>query len=171
MNQIVSLLQNILNTYQSMEAFFYQKIMQTQYTNNSLSTYQINYLLLLPSSQFITLLNEAQVNAQLQYYVNLCDQCVVYITTTLGLQSNLIYEKIQGQLDYSIAQISGFASSLLTAQYNQLFTYTIPYTMSMTTAMYQNNLNLDNWLTQIRLNPTITDFHSLRPGTQITFSR
>jgi len=59
-NQIVNSLNIIIATYQSICAFFYQKIIQTDFTNNKLSVYPINYTLLLPSSQFIINLNNVK---------------------------------------------------------------------------------------------------------------
>ena len=72
-NYIINALTIILDTYQSILAFFYQKILQNSFINNDLTTYDINYNLLLPSSQYLTFLTTGQVNAQMQAYINLCN--------------------------------------------------------------------------------------------------
>src|ERR1700761_7392764 len=137
-NEIINSLSIITATYQSIISFFYQKIIQKAFTNNQLAVYKINYSLLLPGSQFITTINEAQVNAQMQAYVNLCEALTILITTTVNTQTNLFYEQIQNILQNSIAQLNGFSVSLLNAQYLSLFKYEIPYNMGMTEALFLN---------------------------------
>jgi hypothetical protein len=170
-NEIIILLQNIQATYQSIIAYFYDRILQTAYTNNTLATYPVNYTLLLPSSKYIINLNPAQCNAQVQAYIALCDELIVFIDTTVGTQTNLFYEQIQNVLNSSIAQLNGFTNSLLQAQYNQLFSYLIPYNMSLTTAMYENTLSFSTYALQASLNYNLQDFANLRQGSTITLSR
>lgn len=168
---IIDSLNLILNMYQSMRAYFYQKITQAQFTNNTLSTYQINYKLLLPASKLQTDLNEAQVNAQLQEYINLCGILEKYINDNVELQTNLLFEQIQNQLDQSIATINTFAASLLQAKYNNIFTYSVPYDMGLTTALFLNNISLGSYAQQAALNYNIADFSNILKGTQLTLTR
>lgn len=170
-NYIINSLNLIINMYQSMRAFFYQKIPQDKFVNNSLSTYQINYRLLLPASKFQNNLNIAQVNAQIQEYINLCGILIEYINTNVDLQTNLLFEQIQNQLDSSIATINTFAANLLQAKYNQVFIYETEYDMGFTTALYLNNINLSTYAQQASLNYNIADFNNILKGTKLTLTR
>ncbi len=169
-NQIVNSLNIIIATYQSICAFFYQKIIQTDFTNNKLSVYPINYTLLLPSSQFIINLNNAQVNAQMQTYINLCNVLITSLTLSVNTQTNLFYEQIQNILNISISQLNGFAINLLDAQYNSLFTYKVPYDMSLLEALYLNNINYNTYTLQATLNYNLQDFNNLSQNIIITLS-
>lgn len=168
---IYNSLQNIQAVYESITAFFYQSINQTQYTNNTLNTYEIDYSLLLPSSQFVSNLNENQVNAQLQSYIDLCDELIYYITTTVSTQTNLFLEGIQNTLNLSVSNLNGFALSLLKAQYDIIFTYTPPSDMGMTSVLYINQISLDSYEQQVQLNLGIPDFNNIKQGTPLTLSR
>lgn len=168
---IINSLTTILDTYRSMVAFFYKKVLQTKYTNVDLAKYSINYNLLLPSSQFIIFLNENQVNAQIQAYINLCKTLITYITTNISTQNVLFFEQIQGQLNDSITQLNGVALSLLKAQYDSVFSYTVPNDMSMSNAIYLNNLNMDSYSKQAALNYDLNDLNDIKQGTILTFSR
>lgn len=170
-NFIINSLTTILNTYKSIIAFFYKKILQTKYTNVDLTKFTINYTLLLPSSEFIIFLNENQVNAQVQAYIDLCTALVTFITTSINTQNVLFYEQIQNKLDDSITQLNGFALSLLDAQYDSLYTYTVPYDMSMSNAMYLNDLDLDTYNLQASLNYIQADFNNIKQNTKLTFSK
>ena len=170
-NIIVNQLTLILNTYQSIVAFFYQRIAQTSFTNNNLATYTIDYSLLLPSSQYITILNAAQCNAQMQAYIDLCNLLTEYITNNVNTQTNLYFEQIQNTLDSSISQLNGFTEQLLNAQYFQLFTYKIPYNMSLLTAIYNNSIDLDTYALQASLNYGVQDFNNLQQGQNIILNR
>lgn len=170
-NYIVTALTGILNTYQSIVAYFYQRIIQVQYTNNVLATYVINYNLLLPSSEFVFNLNENQVNAQIQTYINECNALIAYINLNPTTQTTLLYEQIQNILNDSITQLNGFSISLLQAKYNSIFSYTIPYNMSMTNALFLNNISLDTSALQISLNYGIQDFNNILQNSVITLSR
>lgn len=169
-NYISTTLSNILATFQSISAFFYQRIDQSVYTNNSLATYVVNYSLLLPSSKFILILNENQVNAQIQAYINLCNVLNQYLTSDLTVQLNLQFERIQNQLNSSIAQLNGFSISLLKAQYQNLLKYTVPYNMSLSQAIYLNNIPLTSYPQQVTLNGGVADFNNLQQNTIITLS-
>lgn len=171
MIDIRSSLTTINNTLESITAFFYQSILQTEYTNNYLANYIIDYSLLLPSSQFVTNLTAAQVSAQIQEYINLCDALIVVIRSNLPTSINLFYERIQNTLDISIAQLNGFATTLLNLYYSQLFNYTIPYNMGLSTALYLNNLNMNTYIKQAALNYNLPDFNNLLQNTIITLSR
>lgn len=164
---IATALQIIANTYSSMLAFLYQHITQTQFTNNTLATYTIDYTLLLPSSQYLTNLNTSQVNAQVQSYIDLCTALITYIVTTDITQSNIFYEQIQNTLNNSITQLNSFATSLLEAEYASVIFYQVPYGMSLTTAMFLNTINQDSWQKQVSLNPTTLDFNNLIQGTTL----
>lgn len=169
--EIISALQTIDTTYQSMRAFFYQKIIQKTYTNNQLATYAIDYTLLLPSSKFITNLNSAQVNAQMQQYIDLCDALILAITTTVATQSNLFYERIQNVLNDSVSQMNGFSINLLNAKYITVFRYKIPYNMSLAEALFLNNISLDEYALQASLNYNVQDFNNLLQNTEISLSK
>lgn len=168
---IINSLTTILNTYKSIVAFFYQKIAQTKYTNVDLKKFNIDYALLLPSSQFIIFLNENQVNAQMQAYIDLCNTLITYITTNLATQNVLFFEQIQNQLNNSITQLNGFALSLLDAQYENLYSYTVPYDMSMSNVLYLNDINLNTYNLQASLNYTLTDFNNIHQNTVLTLSK
>lgn len=168
-NPILEGLQNIKLTYQSMFAFFYQKINQTVFTNNGLKVYTIDYSLLLPSSQLLTNLNTNQVSAQMQAYVQKCEELTTLITTTLNVQNNIFYERIKNTLDNSITQISNFATSLLNAKYNNLFNYTTPYVMGFSTALYLNKIDLSTYDVQATLNYNLLDFNAIPQNTVLTF--
>jgi len=170
-NFIITSLITINNTYQSIVAFFYQNISQTQYVNNDLATYTIDYTLLLPASQYANNLNVNQVNAQVQEYINLCNTLITYITTNLSTQTIMIYEQIQNTLNNSIVQLNGFSSGLLEAEYQNLFTYVVPYSMSLSNALFLNNISLDTYYTQIQLNNTIDDFNNIIQNTTLSLSR
>ncbi len=168
---IINALTIINNTYQSMMAFFYQHIIQTQFTNNTLATYNIDYTLLLPSSKYLVNLNQNQVNTQIQAYIDLCNILITYITTNTNTESYYVYEQIQNILNVSIAQINGFSISLLEAEYSSVRVYTVPYTMSMTNVLFLNNINLDTYLTQVTLNTGVTDFNNIYQNTKLNILR
>lgn len=170
-NSLVPMLNNIINVYNSIVAFFYQKIDQKKYTNNYLKNYNVNYDLLIAGSSFVKNLNENQVNSQLQNYVDVCNKFINYTKKALELQANLIVEDIQSTLMKSIANLNGFAISLLKAQYDFIFDYIVPYTMSMTYAMFLNKINLDSYVSQVYLNSSITDFNSIPSKTLLKLSR
>ncbi len=170
-NYIINSLSNIQNTYQSIIAYFYQHIIQNKFTNNTLATYTINYTLLLPSSEYLYNLNDTQVNSQIQAYIDLCNVLIKYINTTDSTQTVLLYEQIQNVLNNSISQLNEFAISLLKAEYSTLFTYTVPYKMSMTNVLFINNINLDTYNQQIPLNPLIMDFNSIQQNTLLNLIR
>jgi ribonuclease PH len=169
--QISNQLTVILSTYESITAFFYQKILQTTYTNNQLAVYNVDYTLLLPSSEFIVNLNAAQVNAQMQAYIDLCNVLVLEITTNINTQTTLFYEQIQNTLNTSIAQLNGFSIALLDAQYKSLFQYKLPYSMGMIEALWLNNIDLSTYPLQARLNYNVQDFNNLLQNTIIVLSR
>jgi hypothetical protein len=168
---IIDSLTIILNTYLSMRAYFYQRINQTVYTNQALGKYVIDYTLLLPSSEFIFNLNESQVNAQIQEYIDICNVLVDYLTTNVTTQTNLFFENIQNQLNYSITQINGFSVALLRAEYANLFTYTVPYDMSLSVAMYLNNINFNTYNFQVQLNATLGDLNNIRQNVKMVLSK
>ena len=170
-NYIIDALTVIQNTYNSILAYFYQRIAQTQFTNNNLATYAIDYTLLLPSSEFIFNLNSSQVSAQMQAYINLCNLLVTYITTNTNTQTTLFYEQIQNTLNTTITALNTFSISLLEAEYASILTYTVPYNMSMTNALFLNNISLDNWQKQVKLNPAIIDFNNILQNTQLNLLR
>lgn len=167
----INALTNISNMYQSMLAFFYQSINQSQYNNNTLATYTIDYTLLLSSSKYLTNLTIAQVNTQIQAYIDECNILITYVTTNQDTQNFYIYESIQNQLNDSIVQLSGFAQNLLKAQYEQILVYTVPYTMSLSNVLYLNNISIDNANLQIKLNPLISDFNNILANTQLNLTR
>lgn len=178
---IINTLTVILNTYVSIVTFFYQRIPQTQYTNTALSNATpqylnglqvsgIDYNLLLPSSQYILRLNQNQVNAQMQSYIDACNALIDYINTNVNTQTILFYQQIQNQLNDSITQLNGFAVSLLDAQYSTLFVYTVPYPMAMSTALYLNNISLDTYNLQAQLNAELADFNNLIVNTKLILS-
>jgi hypothetical protein len=170
-NFIISSLQTILATYNSMTAYFYQKIPQTKYTNNSLANFQINYTLLLPASQFQKEINLNQVNAQMQAYITLCNALIIYITTNVEFQTNLFYEQIQNQLNTSITQINGFAISLLEAATINIFNFTVPNDMGLTNAMQLNGLDMNTYPLQASLNYNLADFNNIIRDTTIILSK
>lgn len=170
-NYVINALTNILNIYQSMRAYFYQHITQNQFTNNDLATYVINYELLLPSSQYIYNLTYSQVTTQIQSYIETCNLLITYITSNTNIQINLTYEQIQNILNISIANLNGFAISLLEAGYQSLIIYTVPYSMSMTNVLFLNNINLDTYPQQIRLNYSLSDFNNIPQNTNVTLVR
>lgn len=167
---VINSLTNIQNTYQSITAFFYQKILQTDFVNTDLANYTIDYTLLLPSSEYLEYINDGQVSAQMQSYVDLCDTLVSYINNNINLQNNILYEQIQNILDNSISQLDQFSLNLLKAQYNSLRKYPTPYNMTMSYAMYLNKISLDTWSSQISLNQTINNYNNIPAGTTLTFS-
>jgi hypothetical protein len=167
---VINSLTLILSTYQSIVAYFYQRIPQNKYTNNILATYAINYELLLPSSEYIFRLNQNQVNAQIQSYIDLCNALMDYINTNVNTQTILFYQQIQNQLNDSITQLNGFAVSLLDAEYQSLRVYTVPYDMSLSTALYINNINLDTYDLQTKLNAELADFNNLKTNTKLILS-
>jgi hypothetical protein len=169
--QIITALQKIEATYLSMRAFFYQKIIQTIYTNTQLATYPIDYALLLPSSKFIINLNGAQVNAQMQAYIDLCNVLVLSLNTTLSTQTNLFYERIQNTLNTSISQMNGFSISLLEAKYANIFKYSVPYNMAFSNVLYLNGIDLSEYAIQASLNYDLQDFNNLRTGQIINLSK
>lgn len=168
---IIDTLRLILAMYQTMRAYFYQQIPQSQFTNNQLATYKINYTLLLPASKFQNNLNAAQVNAQLQEYINLCNVLIQFITSNVDLQTNLVYEQIQNELNSSIAQINGFSATLLQAKYAALFTYNVPYDMGFTTVLFLNQIDLLTYPLQASLNYNLQDFNNLLANTKIILTR
>jgi len=170
-NYIINALTIILDTYQSILAFFYQKILQNSFINNDLTTYDINYNLLLPSSQYLTFLTTGQVNAQMQAYINLCNDLIKYITNLPIIQTNLFYEQIQNTLNISISQLNGFALSLLESQFNNILIYYVPFNMSMTNVLFLNNINLNTWQQQVKLNAGIRDFNNILQNTQLNLTR
>lgn len=170
-NYVATQLTSISNTYQTILAFFYQTIEQTKYVNNALATYTVDYDLLLPSSVFISILTTNQVNSQIQAYVDQCDTLIEYITTTVGTQTNLFIEGIESTLQSSISNLSGFALNLLKAQYETIYIYSPVVDMSMSNILYLNNIDLDDYENQVRLNITTPDFNNIRAGTPITLSR
>ncbi len=161
----------ILSTYQSIAAFFYQKILQTRYTNNTLAVYKVDYTLLLPSSEFIVNLNAAQVNAQVQAYINECNVVSLQITTNINTQTTLFYEQIQNTLNTSITQLNGFSLALLDAQYDTLLQYKIPYTMGMIEALWLNNIDFSTYSLQASLNYNVQDFNNLLQDSTIILSK
>lgn len=168
---IIASLQNIQDTYASVRAFFYQKIIQQTYTNNTLAVYSVNYTLLLPSSKFVTNLNETQVNAQMQSYIDLCNELIVQLKTSVETQTNLFYEQIQNILDNSISSLNGFAANLLQAKYLTIFKYKIPYNMAFSEALFLNNIDLSEYSLQVSLNYDIIDFNNLLAGQEINLSK
>jgi len=164
-------LNDILQTYQNIVAFFYQTIDQDKYTNNALATFVVDFDFLLPGSQFIVILNENQINAQIQSYVNQCNVLIAFITTNVNTQINLFFESIQNTLTLSISNLNGFALSLLQAQYVSLILYTTPTTTSMSNIMFINKIDLSTWPVQIRLNRMLPDFNNIKQGTLVTLSK
>lgn len=164
-------LKKIRATYNSITAFFYQRIDQNKYSNTQLQTYKVDYSLLLPSSKYIDIINENQVNAQVQAYIDLCAELTYYITNTVSTQTNLYLENIQNILDSSISNLNGFALSLLKAQYDTLFVFVPSIDMSMTSVLYTNQISLDTYAKQVRLNLAIPDFNNIRQGTPLTLSK
>lgn len=169
--EIINALTIIESTYKTMRAFFYQKVIQNTYVNNQLKVYLIDYSLLLPGSQFINDLNTAQVNAQIQYYINLCNTLVLGITTTINLQQDLFYERIQVTLNDSISQINGFGIALIKAKYLTIFNYIVEYDMSFSEALYNNNISLDQYALNASLNYNIQDFNNLRQNQIIKLNK
>ena len=161
----------ISNTYQSISAYFYQHIIQNKFNNNLLTVYPIDYTLLLPSSEYLANLSAGQVSTQIQAYINLCNTLITYINNNTNLQSILIYEQIQNTLNISITQLNIFATGLLDASYEAVFVYNVPYRMSMTNALFLNNINIDSYKLQVELNPTILDFNNILQNTQLKLSR
>jgi hypothetical protein len=170
-NNIIDSLTNILNTYKSITAFFYKKIAQNKYTNVDLSKFNIDYNLLLPASEFIIFLNENQVNAQMQSYIDMCNILIDYIVKNVQTQNIIFYESIQNQLENSITQLNNFALSLLEARYESIYSYTVEYDMSFSQALYLNEINLDEYDQQATLNYDLKDFNNLIEGMIITLSR
>jgi len=170
-NEIISKLDLILSTYKSIVAFFYKKIFQKLFTNSQLNVYNIDYTLLLPSSKYILYLNAAQVTAQMQAYINLCNLFTAELNVSVNTQTSLFFEQIQNILNNSIAQLNGFSTSLLDAQYNTLFTYTLPYSMGLTEVLHKNNIDLDTYPIQASLNYDLKDLNNILQGNTITLSR
>lgn len=170
-NSLIPMLNNIIDVYNSIVAFFYQKIYQDKYTNNYLKNYNINYDLLIAGSLFINNLNENQVNSQIQNYIDLCNEFINYTKQALELQANLIIEDIQSNLMKSIANLNGFSTSLLKAQYGLIFDYIVPYTMSMTCVIFLNKINMDSYMNQVSLNGSVSDFNSIPAKTLLKLSK
>ena len=171
MNQtIIKQLAIILNTFLSARAYFYQSIEQSIFKNSELASYQVNYALLLPGSSLNKNVETGEVGAQVQAYIDLCQVLSIYITTTPQLQKNLFYEQIQNQLNDSITQLSGFAKSLLNAQFERMIKYKVPYTMGLTEVIFNNNLPLSSYNTQVKLNYNIQDFNNILQNTEITLT-
>lgn len=168
---ILNYMKNINATYQSIIAFFYQKIDQNQYSNSKLATYAIDYSLLLPSSEFIVHLNPSQVGAQTQTFINLCNILIKYITTNVNFQTKLPYERIQNVLANSISQLDGFANTLLSAAYQNLFNYTVPYNMGFLNILYLNNIDINTFPKQASLNYEINDYNNIKQNDIILLSR
>ena len=171
MYQLLNMLNVISSTYTSMQAFFYQRILQNYYNNAQLGSYTINWNLLLPASQTITNLNAAQVSMQIQAYVDLCQQAVQYINTNLGTQTNLQIEQIQNSLVSSVSAINSFALQLLNAQNAQLIYYTTPYDMSLSIAMGVNSIDYSTYLNQVQLNAALPDMAFIPQGTKLILSK
>ena len=171
MNNLAVMLTTIQNTYISMQAFFYQRILQNSYNNTELSNTVIDWALLLPSSRTIISLNSSQVSSQIQAYVNLCQECISYVNSTLQTQTNLQIEQIQGTLLTSVTAINNFALQLLNAQKAQLIYYTTPVDMSLSIAMGMNGINFDTYLQQVRLNSVLSDMAYIPQGKKLTLSK
>lgn len=171
MNQLILILTTIEATYNAMMAFFYQRIIQSNYTNAVLSKVIINWALLIPASQNINDLNSNQVSAQIQAYIDLCSNCVSYIETTLNLQTNPQIEQIQSTLAQSITAINNFALQLLNAQNQSIIYYTTDNVMGLSIAMAINGIDLSTYLQQAQLNSAIPDLASIPAGTKLTFAR
>lgn len=167
---LIEKLQNILNTYLSIRAYFYQAIPQTIYSNSTLSTYPINYNLLLPASQFNKNLSPGEVGAQIQSYINLCNEFKALINSSSESQTSLFWSTVQNQLEDSITQLNGFAENLLNAEYEKLTKYTIPYDMGLTEAIYLNSLSMDSYAMQASLNYGLSDFNNLMKGTVVVLA-
>ena len=172
MDQIlIEKLQIALNTYQSMTAYFYQKIIQSKYKNTQLAQYSVDYSLLLPSSQYLATINSAIASAQIQEYINMCQVIMTYIDSESATASSLFSQQIISQLKNSITQINGFTNSLLASQSDTLFSYAVPHDMSMSEVIFRNNLDIDSYSTQALLNQTVVDFNNLQQNTILILSK
>lgn len=167
-NNVTNKLNNIVNKTQSQTAFFYKKISQTIYTNNKLDNYNIDYSLLLPSSKYINNLNANQLNSQMEDFIKNCNDLTNYINNNIQIYNKIIFQQIINNLNLLISQLNNFATSLLNAN-NNIINYTTTYNMSMSEAMYNNNINLDTWQIQINYNPQILDYNNIEKDTKLIF--
>jgi hypothetical protein len=163
-------LQNIQNTYQSISAFFYKAIPQSVYVNNNLSKQSIDYSLLIPGSEFLYNLTDNQINAQIQFYVDLCNDLIVKITTNINTQTNLQLERLQVVLNTSISNLNVFALALISARNKNIIYYVVQYNMGMLKALYLNNISYDTYEQQVLLNQTVNDFNNIQKGTLLILS-
>lgn len=167
-NSINNKLNTIVNKTKSQTAFFYQKIPQTVFNNNDLKNFNINYTLLLPSSKYINNLNNNQINSQMEDFIKNCNDLTNYINTNIQTYNKLLFQQIINNINLIISQLNNFATSLLNSN-NNIINYTTTYNMSMTEAMYNNNINLDDWQIQIKYNSHILDYNNIEQNTKLFF--
>lgn len=160
----------IKTTYENIRAYFFQKIKQTQYQNQDLQNYVVDYSVLLAGSQYITYINEDQANAQLQEYIALCDNLIAQLQLNVYTQINLPCEQVQNELQLSISSLSQWAKVLLKAQYANLIYFVTKYDTSMTQVLYDANVSMNTYWQQIELNRQL-DFNYIPCNTVVILDK
>lgn len=160
----------IQNSYINIRAYFYQVIKQTQYQNKELDDFEVDYSLLLLGSQYITFINDDQVNAQLQEYILLCDNFIAKLQTNVYTQINLNCEQVQNQLQLSVSTLSNWGKILLQAQNENLIYFTTQYNTSLTQVLYDANVSMDTYWQQVQLNRNL-DFNNIPTNTVVLLNK
>ena len=136
-----SQLNTISLTLRNCTLLIYKLCPQNTYKNPYWDSMTIDYNYVPATMFYATILTLGQMNFIVDYYVGVVNQLLDYIHTN-SLQSILI--AVINQLNQSITAIDSFAKAMYQGSYSNVIDYTVPYNMSLNTALYLNNIPASN---------------------------
>ncbi len=141
----------------------YKKIPQKSIDYAPFDNAIVNFTYTPPQLQYDFYFGQNQIQQVITYYVGNVNTILALLIDS-GLESQFT-PKIN-QLNSSIAQLNNFATSLYNGSNSKIISYTVPYPMSIRSALLLNNLTLDNMALVILFNMnTINTVNYIDVGT------
>lgn len=132
-------LTNVSQVLYNSSVLLYQNILQNNYKNFEYDRAVVNYDYVPIYYQFINFMSFSQIGDVIQNYTNNVNELLVWIRQN-GLDVYL-QSKVTA-LTQSISTLNNFAVNLYNNQQSSIYTYIIPYDMSLRTALVLNKIDL-----------------------------
>lgn len=167
--QANEILTNLSLIFKNCSLLIYKLCPQNDYKNPLWDSKVINYKYVPPTMYYCKILNQSQISYIIEYYTNATKEFSTFVISN-GLDSQLI--AVINTISQSVSMLNIFSKGIFTGFSNSLVKYRVPKDMTLSTALWLNNISLDKADITILYNlGEINSFLLLKKDTLITLVR
>lgn len=164
--QLNNMLTTLSLTLQNCSLLIYKLCPQNTYKNPIWDSQVINYDYVPPTMIYCSTLNQSQISYIIEYYTNLTNEFFTFVEQN-GLGNQVI--GTINTIGISVSNLNSFADNVFAGSSGTAIKYKVPYDMTLSTALWLNNINQANSEITILYNlGLVSSFLLLKAGTVIT---